>query len=615
MASSAALDAGMPADRPTLASWGGGRSVLLAWLLCCAILLWLFRHDLTALSFRDTDDALRLLQVRDWLNGQSFFDVNQYRVNPPFGGPMHWSRIPDFPIAALILLARPWVGYANAEIFACTVVPLLLLGATAWALHRMAKLIAGANVALGAVALLLSSPSILIQFMPLRIDHHGWQIMMGTLAVVGLFDDKPGRGGSISGLALALWLQISTEALPYVALLAGVIGIRFLLAPAQSWRFGAFALTLGSAALLFLIILKGWQGPAERYCDVLSAPFIWPLLTFSVTTGLGFALVGSSSLSRRLLVVALAASASIMTFAMVGGSCVSGDPFKALGPFAYKYWYLQIMEGRPIWEQDAVRGGVIVLPPLIGLLSACLAARAAPPASEERTGWLVLAALIVGTAAIGCMVMRALSLAHLITLPATAWLILQMFRRVQTSSRSVVRVIGSAMLMIFTPAGICTLWVAVASTNVENNKDAMASCQTPAALYSLALLPPATVFAPIDMGPAILLKTHHKVIATGHHRNASGITAVIKGYMADPKSAETLIRRLSGGRGAAYVVSCDSLNEFLYYAKISPDGLGAALSKGHHPDWLRPISSKGPLHIYRVLPEAGAKRSATPFMQ
>ena len=40
-----------------------------------------------------TDDAMRLVQVRDWLAGQSWFDLTQYRLDPPSGVDMHWLSL------------------------------------------------------------------------------------------------------------------------------------------------------------------------------------------------------------------------------------------------------------------------------------------------------------------------------------------------------------------------------------------------------------------------------------------------------------------------------------------------------------------------------------------
>ncbi|WP_313806403.1 hypothetical protein [Sphingobium sp.] len=614
MAYSLAPEAPAGAGGNPFAAWGTARWAFVAWLLCCAIMIWLFRHDFAVLGFYDPDDALRLQEVRDWLAGQSFFDVSQHRVNPPMGGPMHWSRIVDMPIALLILLARPLIGAANAEIFACVTTPLLLLGGTASAVYWMAKRIGGRDIALASVVLLLATPTILIQFMPFRIDHHGWQIGMGAIALTGAFDPNARRGGLISALAIAIWLQISSEALPYAVLFAGLFGLRSLIEGAQGPRFTTYALTLGSGALTLLTAMRGWQAPFDQHCDVLSAAYVWPLAAFSAATGLGMASIGSSSTAHRFAVMALGGGAAIAMFAIVGGDCVTGDPFQALGPIAYRHWYMQIMEGRPIWEQDVVKMGVIALPSVVGLFSALLAARAAAPHSREQVGWLVLALLIGGTAAVAIMVMRALSVAHLTALPSTAWMLLHLLKRVQASPRAALRIIGSVALTALTPAGICALW-GVATSQPDKPGGKLVSCQATAALRPLGALPAGTLFAPVDMGPDILVKTHHSVIATGHHRNAAGITEVIQGFMARPDAARKLIGGLRGGRGADYVIACNNLNEFTYYGKASPQGLAAMLSRGQHPDWLIPMPGERPVRIFKVIRQPGSKANATPFMQ
>ena len=46
-----------------------------------------------------TDDAMRLVEVRDLIGGQGWFDLFQYRMDPPSGLSMHWSRVIDAPLA------------------------------------------------------------------------------------------------------------------------------------------------------------------------------------------------------------------------------------------------------------------------------------------------------------------------------------------------------------------------------------------------------------------------------------------------------------------------------------------------------------------------------------
>ena len=76
----------------------------------------------------DTDDNLRMGQVRALLGGQGWFDLRQHRFDPAHGGAnIHWSRLVDLPLAGLILLLKPLVGGADAERIAVAIAPLLPL--------------------------------------------------------------------------------------------------------------------------------------------------------------------------------------------------------------------------------------------------------------------------------------------------------------------------------------------------------------------------------------------------------------------------------------------------------------------------------------------------------
>lgn len=569
---------------------------LLAWLLCGITMLWLFHSAFPTLAFRDPDDAMRLAQVRDWVAGQAFWDVSQHRVNPPVGGPMHWSRIVDMPIAGLILLLRPIFGVGVAEIAACALAPLLLLGGLTVALFVAVRRIAGAGVALLAVILLLTAPSILTQFTPLRIDHHGWQIAMAAVALCGAVDGRPKRGGIVTGLALAVWLQISSEALPYAALFAATFALRQWITRDQAPRFIAFALALGGAALPLLILLRGPQAVVARQCDALSHVYVWPLVALVLATALAARLIGMRTPLRRMTIAMIGGGAALATFLGTGGPCLSGDPFAALGPVAYRLWYLQVMEGRPIWDQSRSMAGVILLPCILGLGATLMAARATR--GDVRATWLTVALLLVGATGVAVMVMRALSVAHLFALPGLGWMMLGLFHRIQASRFALLRIAGSTALIIPSPAGLCALSLALIN-GPERQTEASTSCRAARAIAPLRALPTSTLFAPVDIGPDILVQTPHSVVATGHHRNAVGITAVVEGFVAAPDAARRIINQTQ----AHYIVTCAGLNEMPFYADVNPKGLAAALLRDTPPPWLRSIPTKGPMRIYRIMRE------------
>ncbi|MEA3389610.1 hypothetical protein [Sphingobium sp. CCH11-B1] len=601
MSSSLRPERAAAADRfPNMA-----RLALLAWLICCAAMTMHYAWPFTDLRFFDTDDALRLEQVRALLAGQSWFDVTQHRVNPPLGGPMHWSRIVDLPIAAFILLARPLVGPSGAELFATIAVPLLLLGGLVIATWVAGRRIGGSrSTALLGVLLLLTAPSILVQFQPFRIDHHGWQIMLGAIATCGLFDTRPRRGGTLIGVALAAWLCISSEALPYVALFLSALGIQHLLSARDSGRLVGAAATLGVASLLLSLATRGVTPLRSVQCDALSVPYLFPLLALAISLPLAHAVLGASDWRRRLTAAGLGAGSALVALALSGGPCLSGDPFQSLGPLAYRVWYMAIMEGRPVWEQDVSRMGVIIIPSVFGLAATLAAAFAHRQDRPALLRWLLLALLLAGSTGVAALVMRALSMAHWLAIPGTAWLILTLFARVQASSSAIARVLGSVSLALLTPFGLSILWVG-AVTLFETPEEAAAeqkilACQPGMAMRDVAALPPSMLFSPLDIGPTILVRTGHRIVATGHHRNAVGITTVIRGFTAPPAQARTIVASVNGGKGADYLLTCDDLGEYRGYVKLAPNGLAARLARGQVPAWLQPLPGKGPLHIYRV---------------
>lgn len=581
------------------------RWLILAWICCSIILLWLALDQLDVLGFRDPDDAMRLQQVRDWLGGQAFLDVSQHRVNPPFGGPMHWSRIVDMPIAAIILLLRPVLGSHLAEVIACSTVPLLLLGALAWALHVASVRIAGKPAAILAPVLMLTTPTILVQFGPLRIDHHGWQILMATIALAGAMDIRPARGGMVAGAAMAVWLQISSEGLPYAALFGAVLALRQWRDRDETPRFVAYALTLGSAALLLLAVLRGMAPLAHAQCDALSAAYIWPLIAFTIVTPIVFRIAAPVSATGRFAAAGTGALAAAALFIITGKSCLTGDPFQSLGPVAYKLWYLHVMEGRPIWEQGCSMMGLILLPPLAGLAGSIMAARVADTA-KARDRWLAVALLLTGATLVAMLVMRAMSVAHVLALPGVAWLMLRLFRRAQQKTATIPRVFASSAVALLTPAALCALWIAATASAEKEEKSPTPAgeCRTAAALSPLRQLPRSTLFAPLDIGPDILIRTPHDVIGTAHHRNAAGITAVVEGFTAPPAKAQAILKALNSGKGPDYLVTCPSLNEFRHYAQEHPGSLAMILDKGGHPDWLKPVRLQGTtsLRVYRIMP-------------
>src|SRR5690242_21802556 len=62
----------------------------------------------------DTDDAVRLVTVRELLGGAPWFDTTLPRIGAPEPLVSHWSRLIDLPLAALIGTLTPLLGPERA---------------------------------------------------------------------------------------------------------------------------------------------------------------------------------------------------------------------------------------------------------------------------------------------------------------------------------------------------------------------------------------------------------------------------------------------------------------------------------------------------------------------
>lgn len=54
-------------------------------------------------------------------------------------------------------------------------------------------------------------------FLPMRIDHHGWQLAFTVLMLAGLIDRNWLRGGIVAGVSSALSIAIGMEMIVYLA--------------------------------------------------------------------------------------------------------------------------------------------------------------------------------------------------------------------------------------------------------------------------------------------------------------------------------------------------------------------------------------------------------------
>ena len=589
----------LPIPHPQPAGTTFWRRIALVWLGLCVLMLIINARILAEVKFPDPDDLLRLLQVRDWIGGQSWFDVHQYRINPPAGAAMHWTRLIDPPIAAVILALRPLVGQQLAELGALTLIPLITFGCVMALVARFAHRMFGIKVGLFACLVLALSVPVLHQLRPLRIDHHGWQIVMALIALNAVFAANPRKGGVITGLALAFWLTISIEGLPLTGAVMGLFALRWLRDSRDAaWlSHGMASLALGSAGFWFLS-----HRPAElpiEYCDVVSGAHLALLGVTAAGCWLATRLA-QPKLWQQVLALGLTGTVGLATAVALAPQCAGGDAFAALDPVVREFWYLRVSEGLPIWHQSISDAVQTVSLPLLALVGLALRWRVSTGAC--RWLWAEYALLVGAALVVAVLVERASAVAAAFAAPIAAaqvrrWL--DDANEIPTLGRRLAVMLAALTALVpALPVRTIKTLALPQQAALERQVESNTKCELAKNLRGITALPAANFLSTLDTGPALLYVSDHRIVASGHHRTSAAMRDVITAFRGSAEQAHEIVIR----RRVGYIAFCPGLVEPMMYQADAPDGFMAQLLQGTLPSWLEPVTLQNVngLRVYRV---------------
>ncbi|WP_239987475.1 AcrB/AcrD/AcrF family protein [Sphingosinithalassobacter portus] len=575
------------------------RWALLAWLLIAAWFLFDRWGQIYWLALGDTDDNMRLMQVRALLNGQGWYDLRQYRLDPPAGFNIHWSRLVDLPIAGLILLLQPIVGTAMAEKLACGIAPMLPMAVAITALSLAVRRLVAPLAWPVTIVLMLGCTSTMLMFAPLRIDHHGWQLAFLAVTVAGMADPRRGRGGATVGLSSALSLIIGLELLPYCAAAGAIVTLRWVWDAAEARRLRTYGLTLGGGCALGFAIFGSYDNMAMR-CDALTP--VW--LSAMVVAG---ALLFAMSLPRverrwlRLVIAGVAGAFIAAAFASVFPQCVGGR-LEGVSPELERVWLNNVREARPIFKVPLRNALPISVLPAIGLIGALIAfwrARRSPAA----VGWAAVMLFTLFASAMLLWQIRAGPAAQMLSLPgATAllWILVPWFLRQRWMLVRVAGVFVAFMIIsgLFVAYVINWLPINLPSGRSPVVAKANSNCQRFWAMKPLDKLPAATMFTQVDLGPRLITLTHHDAVAGPYHRNGQAILDVHHAFTGKPED----FRPIAARHHAQYVLLCVNMAETTVYRARNPNGFYAQLARGQVPNWLKPVDlpENSPFKLWRI---------------
>ena len=548
-----------------------------------------------------TDDAMRLVEVRDLIGGQGWFDLVQHRLDPP-GASMHWSRVIDAPLAALILLLRPLVGMHAAEALTLVVWPVALFAAVLALVAAIAGLLSNRASSSEVAALLLAvlSAPALIHFRPGAIDHHNVQIAL-LLALILLVSEieRSTVKAAMAGAAASLSLAIGIEMLPAILPIGITVFALFIWRGASvSQQIGAFGAALAASSLALAAALVPLPSLALPVCDAFGGPVLLLL------AGGGISLVIMveidryySSLRLRLATGAGLATALLAAFLSLFAGCIA-SPYSQLDPLVTSLWVDRVAESISL-------GTILQLAPqkvlgyygfpVVTMGFALGALIKSDPVARFR--WIVGIVALAALTALSVWQLRGTAAASMVAAPILA-ASLAILWPARAAGRSLIFLAVAASSASFAAFGLSTRALVefiapkMAIADIKESK-----CQTVSDAAPMIKLPRGRVMAPIDLGPAILLETDHAVFAAPYHRNNDGNAAMLKLMLAPLPAA----RQMLAERRVDYVVTCSAAPD-LDLVRLAPDGLAARLGRGETPEFLEPLDLKPPrdISVWRV---------------
>ncbi len=552
-------------------------------------------------TLTDMDDAMRLVQMRGFIDGHGWFNLHEPRLGPPDGYDTHWSRLIDAGLAGLLWLFAQFTGPAMAERLMRTVWPMLWLIPTMAGATALAWRIAGRDAAPVALVLTAVGLPAFQHFIPGRIDHHNVQIALAVLLMAAVaWSDRTSWAAAAAGALTGAALAIGFEGLPYIVLAGATMALRFILAPGAApalVRYGLWG--AGSVAAAFLVSV-GPDHWGRAACDAIAVNSTVAVIVATLGLALAGRVLAGAAAPARCAGVAAAGLAAAAAFAAVEPRCLGG-PFAMMDPMVRALWFNHVSEMQPLWEvarTSPPAAAAVAAFPAVAL--AFLALLACDRATRRDFGFLVAAAALVISVVVMVTMVRAFSYAIWLAIPMVAAGVAHMVVSLRAGALAVRALLAVVLAPAVTAAVAMAAVQAVTASEPEAENSRVAQgCLLSESYAPLAALPPGLVATDIDYGPFVLALTPHSVMSAPYHRMVGPIIAAHQIFALPPDAAHQVVEAAKPD----YLAVC---------GRHTLGGIGAAerdaslwgrLAAGDVPSWLTPVAETGggPFKVYRVV--------------
>jgi len=571
-------------------------------LLKAYAIIWYIDGDLV--SAAGNDNLIRLVSVRNWLAGQAWFDTIEYRLMPPEGVQMHWSRYIDAILGGIIVLLSGFMPTAEAEMWAMYVWPvflsILLVVMFGVATFRLFGPVAASFAALTASIWPVTQQ---FYFLPGNIDHHNVQIVLiVALTLLVLSPKAPFRSGLLAGVAAALALAIGLETLLYILVLGVVLFARANLRMQASADplLAGFSIALLAGGIVFWL---GQTAPARlgvQVCDQLGLPVIALTAIACAASLLPMLLFREKALMRLLLGGGVVLIGCVIAWPLLG-PCLAG-PYGSLPLEVQEIISDGIVEALP-GPRYASRYPVMyvqLIAPVAGalVLGALQWLRMRKDAEANQRRRDILGMLLV-LSCVGLLASFWQIRLLLMSAPAAPILVgvvmallIERYLKTRGAADAVIMLVAAVVLVApLLMRDLLRETVFPADASAAGRLDA--ACRDTAMIESLNDLAPAVFLTTINLGPAVLAGTHHATISGPYHRSPDAFANGSVPFRLNEAELRTYILK----RNATHLMLCQG-------SDYGEESFATALARGAQADWLEPVViDTGEIRVFEIVPE------------
>lgn len=548
--------------------------------------------EIEAGRYWDTDGYTWLSAVKRIEQGAAWHDHVEPRSNWPYGEDSHYAR----PFAALLLAGAktlsPLFGFDKALfLWGAAVAPIFYIG-LAIATAAFAARVIGPTRGPAVLLLFACQYMILRYSLPGRADHHVHILTMFALTwgclSIALLDFSRTASAAIAGVVAGIGLWMGLQFLLALAICHATLAVVWIRHGHVAGRI-PFFFSIASAAVLAgaLVVEQPPEAILSPRFDRIAIPHVlllaftavfWKLLVWA--DGLGST---QSSWQDRAKLVLLGAGIPLGGIAVLFPQFVSG-PLRDMDPRAQAV-LLNVSELQGLWPSLwgwdyllQVLGLAIVSVP--GIIYLLVRDRAEP----RQNVWIFLAIAIAIYVPFAINMRRFSIYAELVLVIVAAEILMRLFERSrQRPSLGMLSGAGAVMLATVlvsvssVSAGVRKMYVSPADCDAKSTR-LMGFLNTLGREKQRAL----TILAPLGMGPEILYRTDHRVIATPTRSNESGAIAL---YELLTARDDQQIERIVEERGIDLFIVCYGTIDV---ATFFESFFGRLMSE-QRPAWVRQI--------------------------